>query len=1052
MVEPTGMDELHHPAPRAGLIGAFASHPVACNLLMAIMLLVGAAALTRLNTQFFPSFDVDFITLRVQWTGATAEDVETAITAPLERELLNLGGLKEMKSSSSQGTARIFMEYEEGADMVQALEEVKQRVAAVRNLPATAEQPVVSRVVRYEPVARLLVTGPDRRSLRPIVRRIERELLDRGIARIDITGLPPEEIAIQVPSAALRELDTSLAEIARRVAALSLDLPAGNVGRGGLSKQLRALEQQRREIGFEDLPLRSDDRGRLVTLGDVATVERRPRGSEVRTVHEGRPAVSLLLSRAKGSDSLESARILHDWLDEQSGRWPPGVEVSGYDESWELIRDRTLLLVENGATGLVLVVAVLFLFLNGRVAFWVAVGIPVSFMAALGVLWALGGSINMVSLFALMMTLGIIVDDAIVVGEDALAQYQRGTDPLASAEAGARRMLAPVLSSSLTTIAAFLPLMLVGGIIGRILFDIPVVVICVILASLVESFLVLPGHLHHAFRRISGKEPGAVRRKLDRGFERFRERIFRPLVTAAVGQPWTVLSCALAALLLTVGLVRGERLAFNFFPSPEATILNAEVRFVAGTSPARVEDFVTHLGQTLRETEAHFGEPLVETAVARLGEIERDDGRIGSRGDQFADLMVELVEPDRRDTRNPELIAAWRERIEPPPGIESLSLKEQRGGPPGRDVDVNLTGDDAGALKAAALELASTLATVPGVGGIGDDLPFGQEQLVYRLTPQGSALGLTVAGVGEQLRAAYDGHLAQIFQHEGEELEVRVVLPDEERHDLASLGNLSVALPGGGSIPLLSAVEIEPGRGFDVLRHHNGRLAVQVAADVDPSVNNGNAVIADLVAGPLPAVAERYGVEWTLEGRQEEQRETLGDMALGAMLALASIYLVLAFVFASYGWPLVVMSVIPFGLIGAVFGHWLLGIDLTILSMFGLFGLAGIVVNDSIILVIFYKELKESGTPWREAIVEAACLRLRAVLLTSLTTIGGLTPLMFETSLQAQFLIPMAVSISFGLGVATFLVLLLVPALLCLHEAVATRWEGPAARAVAGTG
>ena len=1051
MVEPTGMDELHHPAPRAGLIGAFASHPVACNLLMAIMLLVGAAALTRLNTQFFPSFDVDFITLRVQWTGATAEDVETAITAPLERELLNLGGLKEMKSSSSQGTARIFMEYEEGADMVQALEEVKQRVAAVRNLPATAEQPVVSRVVRYEPVARLLVTGPDRRSLRPIVRRIERELLDRGIARIEITGLPPEEIAIEVPSAALRELDTSLAEIARRVAALSLDLPAGNVGRGGLSKQLRALEQQRREIGFEDLPLRSDDRGRLVTLGDVATVERRPRGSEVRTVHEGRPAVSLLLSRAKGSDSLESARILHDWLDEQSGRWPPGVEVSGYDESWELIRDRTLLLVENGATGLVLVVAVLFLFLNGRVAFWVAVGIPVSFMAALGVLWAVGGSINMVSLFALMMTLGIIVDDAIVVGEDALAQYQRGAGPLASAQA-ARRMLAPVLSSSLTTIAAFLPLMLVGGIIGRILFDIPVVVICVILASLVESFLVLPGHLSHGFRRISGKEAGAVRRRLDRGFERFRDRVFRPLVTAAVGQPWTVLSCALAALLLTVGLLRGERLAFNFFPSPEATILNAEVRFVAGTSPARVERFVTHLGQTLRETEAHFGEPLVETAVARLGEIERDDGRIGSRGDQFADLMVELVEPDRRDTRNPELIAAWRARIERPPGIESLSLKEQRGGPPGRDVDVNLTGDDAGALKAAALELASTLATVPGVGGIGDDLPFGQEQLVYRLTPQGSALGLTVAGVGEQLRAAYDGHLAQIFQHEGEELEVRVVLPDEERHDLASLGNLSVALPGGGGIPLLSAVEIEPGRGFDVLRHHNGRLAVQVAADVDPSVNNGNAVIADLVAGPLPAVAERYGVEWTLEGRQEEQRETLGDMALGAMLALASIYLVLAFVFASYGWPLVVMSVIPFGLIGAVFGHWLLGIDLTILSMFGLFGLAGIVVNDSIILVIFYKELKQSGTPWREAIVEAACLRLRAVLLTSLTTIGGLTPLMFETSLQAQFLIPMAVSISFGLGVATFLVLLLVPALLCLHEAVATRWERPAARAVAGTG
>ena len=1028
-------------ASRAGLLEAFARHPVACNLLMAIMLLVGAAALTRLNVQFYPDFDIDSVTVRMIWTGATAEDVEAAITAPLERELLNLGGLKEVTSSSRQGSAQLSLKYEGGTDMVQALEEVKERVASIRNLPATAEEPVIARAVRHEPVARLLVTGPDRHSLRPIVRRIERELLERGIARIDIGGLPPEEIAIQVPSAALRELDTSLAEIARRVAALSLDLPAGNVGRGGVSKQLRALEQQRREIGFEDLPLLSDDNGRLVTLGDVATVERRPRGSGARTVLDGRgrPAVSLLLSRARGSSSLESARILHDWLDEQSGRWPPGVEVSSFDESWEQIRKRTLLLVENGATGLVLVVAVLFLFLNGRVAFWVTVGIPVSFMAALGALWAMGGSINMVSLMALIITLGIIVDDAIVVGEDALAQYQRGTDPLASAEAGARRMLAPVLSSSLTTIAAFFPLLLVGGTLGTVLIDIPVVVICVILASLVESFLVLPGHLSHGFRRISGKEPGTVRRTFDRGFERFRERIFRPLVTAAVGQPWTVLSCALAALLLAVGLIRSERLAFHLFPSPETAIVTAEAKFISGTPPARVEGFVTRLTDALRETEAHFGETLVKATVADIG-------------DQSADLMVELVEPDRRDIRNPALIAAWRERIEPPPGIESLSLVEQRDGPSGRDIVVSLSGDDAGALKAAALELASTLATVPGVGGIGDDLPFGQEQLVYRLTPQGSALGLTVASVGEQLRAAYDGRLAQIFQHEGEELEVRVVLPDEERHDLASLGNLSVALPDGGSIPLPSVVEIEPRRGFDVLRHHNGKLAVRVSADVDPSVNSSNAVIADLHAGPLPAIVERHGVQWGLGGQQASQSETVGDMILGAVLGLALIYLVLAFIFASYGWPLVVMSVIPFGLIGAIFGHWLLGIDLTILSMFGLFGLAGIVVNDSIILVVSYKELKQSGTPWREAIVEAACLRLRAVLLTSLTTIGGLTPLMFETSLQAQFLVPMAVSIAFGLGVATFLVLLLVPALLCLHEAVATRWEGPAARTAAEAG
>ena len=1035
-----------------GLIEVFAGHPVACNLLMAIMLLAGAWSLTRLNTQFFPTFDIEYITVTVKWTGASAEDVEAAITEPIERELLGLDTVRVMTSSSNRGSAVVSLEYEEGSDMDVALDQVKERVASIRNLPGEADDPVIKRLINYEPVARLLVTGREGQNLRPIVREIERDLIERGIAKIDITGLPAEEIAIQVPSAALRELDMSLSDVARRVAATSVDLPAGSIGRDETSKQLRTLDQQRDEAGFERLALRSGDDGRFLALGDVATVERRARKGEVRTTIEGRPSVSLLLSRAETSDSLESARVFHEWLDERRGGWPPGVEVTAYDESWELIRERTMLLIKNGAGGLILVIAVLYLFLNARVAFWVAVGIPVSFMAALGVLWGLGGSINMVSLFALIMAFGIIVDDAIVVGEDALFKRQAGGEPLASARDGAKRMLAPVLASSLTTVAAFMPLMLISGIIGKILFDIPLVVICVIIASVIESFLILPGHLHHTFRRSEGARTSAFRRWFDAAFERFRDRTFRRLVTFAVRRPWTTLSCALAALLLTAGLVLGNRLAFNFFPTPEGQILFASVSFAAGTPPERVDHFVAHLERTLKETEAHFGEELVELAVARHGQQERAARQQGSRADQFASLRVQLVEPDGRDTRNTEFIAAWRERIEPAPGLESLSLTEVRGGPPGRDIEVSLTGNDPGALKAAALELASVLVTVPGVSGVEDDMPFGQEQFIVRLTPQASALGLTVSDVGEQLRAAYDGHVAQIFQHEGEEIEVRVVLPDHERNDIASLDNLAVALPAGGAMPLLTAVDIDTRRGFDILRHENGRLAVKVSADVDPAVINANAVVADLTEGPLPSLAERYGFEWSLKGRQEDQEETLGDMAWGAGIALALIYLVLAFVFASYGWPLVVMAVIPFGVVGAVFGHWVLGINLTVLSLFGFFGLSGIVVNDSIILVSFYKELKRRGFPWRNSIVDAACFRLRAVLLTSLTTIGGLTPLMFETSVQAQFLIPMAVSIAFGLAFATFLVLLLVPALLTLHESVATRFERPVARVAPAAG
>ena len=613
------------PTPRAGLIGALANHPVACNLLMTVMLLAGAWSLTRLNTQFFPSFDLGFIVVEVKWTGASAEDVEAAITEPVERELLGLGTVHEMISTSSRGSARIVLEYDEGTDMAVALDEVKQRVALIRNLPEAADEPVITRVINYEPVARLLVTGRDLTSLRPIVRRIERELIERGIAKVDIFGLPREEIAIQVPGAALRELDMSLSDIAHRVSTLSVDLPAGNIGRDDASKQLRTLDQRRDEAGFEGLALRSDDDGRLLTLGDVATVERRARNGEIRTTLEGRPAVSLLLSRAEFSDTLESARILHAWLEDRRGQWPPGVDVLAYDQSWELVRERILLLLKNGLGGLVLVIAVLFLFLNGRVAFWVAVGIPVSFMAALAVLYALGGSINMVSLFALIMAFGIIVDDAIVVGEEALTQHQAGAAPLAAARNGALRMLAPVLSSSLTTIAAFMPLMLVGGIIGEILFAIPLVVICVIAASLIESFLILPGHLHHGFRRGGTGGASAFRRRFDRGFQRFRGGAFRSLVTAAVRRPWTTLSCALAALLIGVGLIRGDRLAFNFFPTPEGQFLFAGVSFAAGTPPARVERYVAHLERTLKETEAHFGEELIELAVARLGEKERED-------------------------------------------------------------------------------------------------------------------------------------------------------------------------------------------------------------------------------------------------------------------------------------------------------------------------------------------------------------------------------------------------------------------------------------------
>lgn len=1017
------------------LLKLFARHRVACNLLMLMMLLAGAWALAQLNTQFFPNFELDFISVRVVWTGATAEDVETAITNVIEQELRTSDGLRKLTSSSSEGSASITLEYEEGTEMGIALDQVKERISLIRNLPEDAQEPEVNRIVRYEPVAKLLLYGPhDADQLRAVSRRVERQLLARGIAKVSISGVPDHEIAIQIPSAALKEFGLSLQDVARRVSTLSTDVPAGTVGRDDVARQLRGLHQKRSIQEFETLELVSSDDGQLVHLGDIARIERRARNNQIRVQYDDQAAVELAISRTEGGDSLRAARSMQQWLEFDRPTLPPSIKVKVFDESWELIRDRINLLLRNGLSGLALVVGILFVFLNARVAFWVALGIPVSFMAALAVLYALGGSINMISLFALIMTLGIIVDDAIVVGEDALAHYQKGEPALLAAEGGAQRMLAPVLASSLTTIAAFLPLMLVGGIIGNILFDIPLVVVCVIAASLVESFLILPGHLRHAFARMQEQPNSRLRDAFDTGFRNFRESIFRPLVRTCVAHAASTVCGAIALLVLVIGLIAGGRVPFTFFPSPEATVITAAVSFVAGTPLPRTERFVEHVNDALEDTEASFGTKVVKVSTSTLGMLRSVDERTTRRGDQFATITVQLLDPDARSVRNPQFIQAWLDRIVLPAGIESFNISERKGGPPGRDVDIRLIGDDAHALKSAALVLTQALSTISGVNGITDDMPYGTQQLTFELTAQAKALGLTVQEVGAQLRAAYDGQLAQIFQDGDDEIEVRVTLPDAERHSLSSLDALNVSLASGATIPLMSAIELDTRRGFDILRHTNGQLSLRVSADVDPAVTNGNAVIARLQTDVLPELAKSMGVTHEFEGRRADQQETLADMLLGGAYALIMIYLVLTWVFSSWGWPVVVMAVIPFGLIGALVGHWLLGIDLTILSLFGLFGLSGIVVNDSIILVVFYKQLRENGVDSATAIVEAACLRLRAVLLTSLTTIAGLLPLMFETSLQAQFLIPMAVSIAFGLGFATILVLLVIPALLHIHE------------------
>ncbi len=1021
--------------PEHGLIGLFLYHRLAANLLVALMVLGGAFALTKLNTQFFPSFELDFVQVRVVWTGASAEDIERGITDPLEQDLRTVDGIRNMTSTSALGVASITLEFEAGTDMTLALEQVKDRVDQQRNLPEAAETPVVTRIVRYEPVARLLISGLDNiQDLRILGRQFERELLDRGIARVEFSGLPEDEMAIQGPAASLYATDLTLGDIAQRIEGLSRDIPAGSAGRADTARQLRSLDQRRDIIAFEELPLRADPELGLLRLGQIADIERRPRDGQVSVSVGGKPALEMQLMRTETGDSLEAARILEEWLQEVRPVLPPGVSLEMIDAFWELLFERITLLLKNGAGGLLLVLGILFLFLNRHVAVRVALGIPIAFTAALIVLWMVGGTINMISLFGFIMSLGIIVDNAIVVSEHAYTLHQKGEEPHEAAGNGARRMLAPVISASLTTVAAFLPLMLIGGIIGNILFDIPLVVICVILATLIIAFLILPAHLKGVLSRLEPPAEGSLRARFDNGFERLRYGGFKRLVARAVDHAGITLALAIGALILAIGLAASGRIGFTFFPAPEGTVLNAGVNFVAGTPPERVAEFLTATEEALYEAERALGGGLVHAAVVRRGlGIDPGDGN-APRGEQFGNIQVELVSPEARNVMNREIIRAWEDRVRLTPGIENFNISERAAGPPGRDLDIRLTGDDPDRLKAAALDLAELFADFAGTYAINDDTPFGREQLIYSLRPEGLALGLTTESVGAQLRDAFDGRLAQIFQDGLEEVEVRVRLPDWERHHTETLDRLSIRLPSGALAPLDSVVEIQSRQGFETLRHADTRLAIHVSSEVDRSISNAARIRAALEDGPLDELAQRHGVDYSFEGRAADQAETFADMRMGLLLALGLMYLTLAWVFASWGWPLIVMAIIPFGILGAFLGHWLMGVELTILSMFGLFGLTGIVVNNSIILVSFYQSLRDQGLALRDAIIEASCQRLRAVILTSATTIAGLTPLLFERSLQAQFLIPMAISIVFGLGVATLLVLLVIPALLRLYE------------------
>jgi len=1015
------------------LIRQFAEHRLAPNLLMIIMLLAGLWAVRVMPTQLDPPNNFPLVFVEIPWRGASAEDVESLLTKPIEQQLRTLPDLQELTSRSQDGFMAINVRFKHGTDLAAALDDVKQRVANIRNLPTEIEPPVVRRLLDIEPIASVIVTGSGEvDELIPLVREFERDLYARGVELVDYAGLPKMEIALQVGSRELQQMGLSLNDLARQVAAVSADVPAGTVGIGQGAHTLRSLDQVRDAEGFASLAVESGNG--IYHLGDIADITKRPERGQPIVLSNGRPAIEMALFRRTETDALLGNRIVDRWLDDVTPALPQGVTIKKSVDVWKLLGAQLEMISTNGWTGLLLVLLVLYVFLNTRVALWVAAGIPVALLLGLaGFHLIFGYGISIIALLGLIMALGIVVDDAIVVAEDVVTRYESGATALEASTAGAHGMWVPVMSSSMTTMAAFLPLLIIGGVMGDMILALPTILLCVIAASLVECFLVLPGHLRGSLGKPSRWDSVRWRLRFNAAFQRFRDGPLLTGVRYSLAHPGTTLAMSLSGTFVAIVLMASHHVPFNLVMGFDFEAIETNVQFASGSTARDQQDFIHHLETTLEQTNKETGLVNIAGSTIRLNLARFANENMV--GEQYASLNANYAFEENRSISPDTFIKLWRSKISLPSFIEQMTV-DIDGGKNGGQADLTLVlrGRDLASIKAGAQELKAAMAAYPGIANVVDDVPFGKEQIVFELTPRARDLGLTISEVGSQLRAAYSGARVQIFNENETEVEVRFVLPDSEQDDLSQLQQFPIKTAANTLVPLGNIADLYNRRGIDVIRHTDAQMAVRISADVDSDVANAMSLIESLETRDLPQILERHNLTFGLGGKSEQDAVILNTMALGGMLTLVLIYLILAWTFSSWLWPLAIMMTIPFGFTGAVIGHWVTGWDVGAMSLLGFFALTGIVVNDSIVLIRVFKEDREGGMPIPAALEHAVTSRFRAVVLTSLTTIAGLASLMFVSSTLAFMVAPIAVTLCFGLAFATGLVLFVIPALLVLLE------------------
>ena len=1053
-----------------GMIAWFARNHVAANLMMMLVVVGGIVSLPIIQQKTFPDIEVDVIQIGVAYLGAAPEEVEEGVCIRIEEAIQSIDGIERITSSAAEGACGVSAELISGYPLDRALTEIKNEVDAITTFPEEAEEPIVSHVAVRRNALQLALAGPaSERALKILAERTRDEITAlEGVTQVDITSARAYEISIEVPEESLRRHGITFDDVVSAVRRGSLDRPGGSIRTEGGEVLLRTVGQAYTGEEFEKIVVLTRDDGTRLLLSDVANVMDGFEEDRVYARFDGEPAVMVRVFRVGEQKVLDLVERVKGYVAEAAKRLPEGVSLHVWRDDAKSLRDRLDILVRNGRMGFVLVFVLLALFLRLRLAFWVAIGVPVSFLGALLLFPFLDLSVDVISLFAFILVLGVLVDDAIVVGENVHRHQERAEEPLSAAIRGTQEVSVPVIFGVLTTVAAFVPMIFAPGAFGQIFGVMGTVVICCLFFSVVESQLVLPAHLGHMKMGPAPSAPDTaagdglparwkrLQRRLASSLESLAEKRYRPWLGRAIAWRYATVAGAVALLLVTLAWVGSGRMRYSFFPPIQSDYISARLTMPMGTPIEVTADAVDVLEASawrLKEAlDVEYdvdGRSVVVHVMATVGETpsvggEGPPGTLREAGGvtHLGEVAIELLGGDERPIDAESVAQRWRELTPPIPEVEELVFASALFSV-GDPIDVELQSADVAVLTAAAERLKAKLAEYAGTRDIGDSFRDGKREIALSILPAAQTLGLTLDDLARQVRQAFYGAEAQRIQRGRDDIRVMVRYPAEQRRSLADLENLRIRTPDGGEVPFYAVAHAKAGYGYATIKRRDRQRVINVTADVNREEGNEGEILSDLERSFLPGlVADFPGLSYSFEGAQREQRKAVGSLARNYLFAIVAIYALLAVPLRSYGQPLIIMAVIPFGLVGAVLGHLIRGIDLSMMSVWGIVALTGVVVNASLVLVHYVNQRREEGASLDDAVREAGVARFRPIVLTSLTTFAGLLPLLFERSVSAQFLIPMGTSLGFGVLFSSAVSLFLVPCSYLILEDLRTVVRG----------